>query len=126
VKLPLPERMDFRGMVDGRVIIKTSEDWTAGGSTIPAGALVSVDRAQFNGGPMTPTVLFQPTARQSLDAAVATKTRVVAFVLDNVRSRVMTFTPGAKGWTSSPVTLPTTRRSTRSPRPTGVTTCTST
>jgi prolyl oligopeptidase len=106
VPLPLPQRMAFRGMVDGRVIISTSEDWTTGGKTIPAGALLSVDRAQFNGGPMTPTVLFQPTPRQSLDAAAATKTRVVAFILDNVRSRVVTFTPNAKGWTSSPVTLP--------------------
>ena len=46
VKLPLPERSDVVGMVDGRVILKTSEDWTAGGRTIPAGALVSVDRAR--------------------------------------------------------------------------------
>ncbi len=106
VRLPLPQRMDLRGMVDGRVIIKTSEDWTTGGKAIPAGALLSVDRQQFNGGPMAPTVLFQPTARQSLDAAVATRTRVVAFILDNVRSRVLAFTPDGGGWKAAPVALP--------------------
>jgi len=39
VKLPLPERGDVLGMVNGRVLLKTSEDWTTGGTTIPAGAL---------------------------------------------------------------------------------------
>ncbi len=106
VKLPLPEKSDMRGMVDGHVIMKTSEDWTAGGRTIPAGALVSVERTQLNGGPVSPTVLFQPTARQSLDGAAATRTRVVAVILDNVRSRVLTLTPRTKGWTSQPVALP--------------------
>ena len=106
MKLPLPEKSDMRGMVDGHVIMKTSEDWTAGGRTIPAGALVSVERTQLNGGPVSPTVLFQPTARQSLDGAAATRTRVVAVILDNVRSRVLTLTPRTKGWTSQPVALP--------------------
>ncbi len=31
VKLPLPERGDILGMVDGHVLLKTSEDWTTGG-----------------------------------------------------------------------------------------------
>ena len=106
IKLPLPEKSDMRGMMDGHVLIKTSEDWTAGGRTIPAGALVSVERTQLTGGPVTPTVLFQPTARQSLDGAAATRSRVVAVILDNVRSRVVTLTPGKPGWTTQPVALP--------------------
>ena len=106
VKLPLPERGDILGMVDGHVIGKTSEDWTAGGKTIPAGALVSVDLAQLNGGPVTPTVLIQPTAKQSIEQAATTKSRVIAVVLDNVRNRVVVLTPGPKGWTSKPLALP--------------------
>ena len=106
VKLPLPEKSETRGMMDGHVLIKTSEDWTAGGRTIPAGALVSVERTELNGGPVSPTVLFQPNARQSLDGAAPTRSRVVAVILDNVRSRVLTFTPGSKGWASQQVALP--------------------
>ncbi len=106
VKLPLPERGDILGMVNGRVLLKTSEDWTAGGTTIPAGALLSLELAQFTGGPITPTVLIQPTARQSIEAAATTRDRVIALVLDNVRNRVVLLTPGDKGWTSKPVALP--------------------
>ena len=105
VRVPLPDKVDLRGMVDDHVIIKTSEDWTVNGRTITAGALVSVERTEFSGGSMSPVVLFQPSATQSLDAVAVTRTRVVAFILDNVRSRVMTFTMGAKGWTSSPVPM---------------------
>ena len=106
MKLPLPERGDILGMVNGRVLLKTSEDWTAGGTTIPAGALLSLELAQFTGGPITPTVLIQPTARQSIEAAATTRDRVIALVLDNVRNRVVLLTPGEKGWTSKPVALP--------------------
>ena len=106
MKLPLPERGDMLGMVDGRVLLKTSEDWTAGGTTIPAGALLSLELTQFTGGPITPTVLIQPTARQSIEAAATTRDRVIALVLDNVRNRVVLLTPGDKGWTSKPVALP--------------------
>ncbi len=106
VKLPLPEKYDIRGMVDGRVIIKTSEDWTPSAKMIPAGALVSVDRTQLNGGPIAPTVMFQPGPRQSVDQAAATRTNVVLVVLDNVINAVSVYTPGAKGWTSAPVKLP--------------------
>jgi len=106
VKLPLPERGDILGMVDGHVLLKTSEEWTTAGVTIPAGALLSLELAQFTGGPITPTVLIQPTARQSIEAAATTRNRVIALVLDNVRNRVVLLTPGAKGWASKPVALP--------------------
>ena len=106
VKLPLPERSDVVGMVNGRVILKTSEEWNAGGRVIPAGALVSVPRTELNGGPVAPTVVFQPGPRQSIDGVAATRSRVLAVVLDNVRGRVRAFTPSGKGWTSGPVALP--------------------
>ncbi len=106
VKLPLPERGDVLGMVNGHVIGKTSEDWTVGGKVIPAGVLLSVELSQLNGGPVMPTVLIQPTAQQSIEAAATTKGQVIALLLDNVRSRVVVLTPGAKQWASRQVALP--------------------
>lgn len=106
VKLPLPARSRLAGMVNGQVLVTTSEDWAVDGRTVPAGALLAVDRRQFTGGPMTPVVIFQPNARQSVDGVTATKDRVVVTILDNVRSRVVTYTHGASGWRAHPVTLP--------------------
>jgi prolyl oligopeptidase len=106
VKLPIPEKVNILGMVDGHVVIQTSEDWSSAGKTIPAGALVSVDYRQLTGGPITPTVIFQPNARQSISGAAATKTKLVATILDNVRGRALIFTPSASGWSSRTVALP--------------------
>lgn len=106
VKIPVPDRSNIWGMLNGQVLIKTSEDWTVGGKTLPAGVLVSVDKAQLNGGPISPVVMFQPTARQSIERIGTTKGRALVVVLDNVRSRVLSFTRQGTGWTSSPIKLP--------------------
>lgn len=105
VKLAIPEKASILGMVDGQVVIQTSEDWTAGGRTVPAGALVAVDHRQLGGGAIVPTVIFQPGPRQSVDGAAVTKGRLIATILDNVRGRAMIFTPGATGWASRTVPL---------------------
>ncbi|TPG43641.1 S9 family peptidase [Sphingomonas koreensis] len=108
VKLPIPAKANPLGMVDGRVIIQTSEDWTAGGKAIPAGALVSVTLADLqNGGALTPTVIFQPGPRQSIDGAAPTRDKLLVVYSDNVRGRAATYTPAANGgWTSTPIALP--------------------
>ncbi len=59
--------------------------------------MLSLELAQFTGGPIVPTVLIQPTARQSIEAAATTRDRVIALVLDNVRNRVVLLTPGRQG-----------------------------
>jgi prolyl oligopeptidase len=106
VKLPIPEKSNILGMVDGKVVIQLSEDWMEGGRSIKAGALVSVDHTRLTGEPLSPTVIFQPGPRQSVDGASVTRTRVIASVLDNVRGRAMIFTPSAKGWEPRTVSLP--------------------
>ena len=106
VKLPIPLKSNIIGMVDGHVVIQTSEDWASGGRTIPAGALVSVEQGALTGGPIKPTVIFQPGPRQSIDGASVTRTRVIASILDNVRGRAMILRPSATGWTAHSVALP--------------------
>ena len=106
VKLPIPEKANITQLVNGQLVVQLSEGWTAGGRTIPAGALVSVDYRQLTGGPITPRLIFQPGPRQSINDVRGTRTRLVATILDNVRGRAMVFTPSAKGWTSQSIPLP--------------------
>ncbi|WP_278394246.1 prolyl oligopeptidase family serine peptidase [Sphingobium yanoikuyae] len=106
-RLALPARSQLQGMVDGQVLIQTSEAWTSGGVTVPAGALASVAlKALQDGGVLTPEILFAPTPRQSIDGVVATQNRVVLSLNDNVRGRVRVYARGAKGWSVQPVDLP--------------------
>ena len=68
------------------LFVELRSDWTTGGRTYPAGALLVTGFDQFMAGGRDFTVLFEPSARRSL--AYVTDTRdVMAFkVLDNVRS----------------------------------------
>ncbi|EQB10160.1 peptidase [Sphingobium quisquiliarum P25] len=106
-KLPLPARSSLQGLMQGQLLIQTSEPWVSGGVTVPAGALASVSLGDMKaGGVLTPRILFAPNARQSIDGVAATRSRVVVTINDNVRGRVLTFASGADGWTSEPVKLP--------------------
>ena len=102
VKLDVPDRVFPSGMVDGQVIFSTSEAW----GQIPAGAIASAPLAEVRKGRFTPTLVFAPTDRQSVDGVSVTRDHVVASVYDNVRGRAMVFTHGKAGWTSRAVALP--------------------
>ncbi|MGN6268909.1 MAG: prolyl oligopeptidase family serine peptidase [Sphingomonas sp.] len=108
VQLPIPKKVNLAGMVAGRVLFQTSEDWAAGGTTIPAGALVSVTLDDLrNGGDLNPTVVFQPGPRESIDGAAVTKDKLILVYSDNVRGRAAVYTPEADGgWSSKPLALP--------------------
>ena len=106
-KLPLPAKSSLQGMVDGQVLIQTSENWTSGGVTVPIGSLAAVPLEALRSGEMLkPQILFAPNARQSIDGMSATKGHVILSINDNVRGRVMVLTPGANGWSSKAVSLP--------------------
>lgn len=106
-RLALPAKSQLQGMVDGQVLIQTSEEWASGGVTVPAGALASVAlKALQDGGVLTPEILFAPTPRQSIDGVVATQNRVVLSLNDNVRGRVRVYARAASGWSAQPVDLP--------------------
>jgi prolyl oligopeptidase len=106
-RLPLPAKSQLQGMVQGQVLIQTSEAWTSGGVSVPAGALCTVSlTALQSGAVLRPQILFAPTPRQSIDSVAATKGHVILSYNDNVRGRVMVLTPGAQGWTSKAVPLP--------------------
>ncbi len=103
VPIAVPARADLEGFVDGRLVFRVNEAWSAaGGAAIPAGALVAVDPT----GRAAPETIFAPGARQSVDAATATKDRVIAAIYDNVRGRAISFARTPGGWVGTPIALP--------------------
>lgn len=105
-RVPIPPKATLSGMVDGNVIITTSEEWKSGGITIPTGAVATVPLSAIRaGGELKPVLIFAPSARQSVGGVATTKSRLIVTILDNVRGRALVFTPSAKGWTSTPLAL---------------------
>ncbi len=83
------------------LLVELRTDWTVGGKTWPAGALLAADFDDFLKGKREFDVLFAPTERSALTGWTATKSHVLVSSLDNVRSRLTVQTPGKDGWTSS-------------------------
>jgi len=104
--LPLPAKSTLEGMVAGQIILRTSEDWTAGGVTIPAGGVAAVTLADLPAGTARPVAIFTPGARQSVEQVSVTGGHVILAVTDNVRGRALIATPGAAGWATQTLTLP--------------------
>jgi len=108
-KLGVPAKADIEGMVGGRVLIAPKEDWNAGGSTFPAGSLVSVDLAAMRADPehLKPTLVFAPGPRESLQEVETTKSSAVVVTYENVRGRAYVYTPEASGaWNRRRLDLP--------------------
>ena len=63
-------------------------DWTVGGKTYPAGALLAIDLEAFLKGERAFDVLFEPTERKSLADVSPTRHFILLNELDNVRSRI--------------------------------------
>jgi prolyl oligopeptidase len=63
-------------LFDGQLIVKIEEDWPAAGAQFKQGMLVSIDLAQAIAKPdaLQPTIVFAPTARQSVEEVSGTKT----------------------------------------------------
>lgn len=109
-KLGLPLKASVEDLVAGRLLIKLEADWRPEGSTatLAQGSVVSVELAAAMADParLKPTVVFAPGPRQSVETVAATKDRVLLDVYDNVRGRVLAFTPTPTGWARARIPLP--------------------
>jgi len=109
VKLALPLKSGFAGMVDGQILVQLSEPWKEGDTSIEAGALVSFDAAGAAAHPdrLDPVTIFAPGPRESVGGVSTTRDRVLASIYQNVRGRVFAFTRVADGsWTPQRLSLP--------------------
>ncbi|THD62644.1 MAG: S9 family peptidase [Phenylobacterium sp.] len=107
-RLGIPSKASVDDLIDGRVLIRTEEDWTAGGKTFVAGSLAWTTLAALKADPahLKPTLLYAPGPRESLDETATTEGKLLVTVLDNVRSRAYVYTPGAAGFSRTKLDLP--------------------
>ena len=66
------------------LLLELRDDWTVGGKTYPAGALLAADFEDFLAGERRFDVLFEPTERKSLAGFSPTRNHVLLNELDNV------------------------------------------
>ena len=85
------------------LLLELRSDWTVGGKTWPAGALLAANFDDFLGGKRTFDMLFEPTERKSLAEFAPTRDAIILNELDNVRNKlyVLRYTEGA--WTRTPM-----------------------
>ncbi len=108
-RLAIPAKAGPTAILDGQVIIKLSEDWVAGGTTIKSGGLASFSTATAMQTPdaLAPVAIVEPGPRESVSGASATKHHLMVGMTDNVRGRVYSFTRAANGtWSRTLLPLP--------------------
>jgi prolyl oligopeptidase len=85
------------------LLIELREDWSAGGGTWPAGALLATDLEGHLRGERRFEVLFEPGERRSLAGYSPTRNHILVNELDNVRNRVYVASRHEGGWTRQPL-----------------------
>jgi prolyl oligopeptidase len=85
------------------LLVTLRTDWTVGGKTYPAGALIATDFEGFLKGGRAFDVLFEPTDRKSLAGFSATKNYFLLNELDNIRNRLYVLAHKDGKWTREPL-----------------------
>jgi prolyl oligopeptidase len=108
-QLDLPRKASLLGLLQNRLVVRVAEAWTVNGTSLPAGALLSLDLPAATTAPshLAPTAIFVPGPRETFDGSVATRNRLVVTTYENVRGRAVIYTPGANGgWSRRSLHLP--------------------
>jgi len=106
VKLEIPEDASPQGMFKGYMLMSLRSDWTVGGATYPADALLAIGVEDFLAGGRAFDVLFKPEARISLGGVSTTRNHLMVSTLDNVRSKFYSYTLTDGAWSHEEVPLP--------------------
>jgi len=102
IKIEVPD--DAEVEVDREWLLVTLRtNWTTGGKTYPAGALIVTHFEGFLKGGRSFDVLFEPTARKSLAGFSATRNYFLLNELDNIRSRIDVLAHKDGHWTREPL-----------------------
>jgi len=97
IRLYLPSKMNLHGLLDGRLIFTTLEDWRghrAGDLLAYAPDQVLTEKSDVVQADAT---IFAPGPRQSVEQVAVTAHKVVAAIYDNVRGGLMAFGTDSRG-----------------------------
>ena len=108
VSVPLPEDAEFEDILAGRLIAKLQSPLTAGGRTLPEGAIVSYDLASIRAGRAAqPQLVMAPSKTQAIEEVAASDTILWVKALDDVSGKLFALRPAADGsWSRTAVALP--------------------
>jgi prolyl oligopeptidase len=102
VRLGLPDKITNFALVAGQFVLQIGEAWSAGGTDLPAGAIVAMPLAAVleDPGHLVPRLVYAPGERDSIDEFSATRSTLLVALYSNVRGRLLVFAPHADGsWT---------------------------
>jgi len=85
------------------LLVELRDDWTIGGKTYPAGALIATDFEAFLKGERNFDTIFEPGPRRSLQAYSPTLHTILVTELDNVKNRVYVAARKDGKWTREPL-----------------------
>lgn len=110
-ELAIPRKADPAGLLAGRLLIETHEDWTPdpAGPKFAQGSLLSVRLADILRDPAHPhpTVVFAPTADEFLSQSATTHSHLIVTTLKHVLGRAYVYTPtGQDGWSIRTLDVP--------------------
>jgi prolyl oligopeptidase len=100
VKIDVPNSTG-KGVAREWLTLELREPWEVDGKTYKAGALLATRFDDFMAGKRKFDVLFEPTDSTSLAGASWTRNHVVLNVLDDVKNKLIVFTPSDSGWERS-------------------------
>jgi prolyl oligopeptidase len=107
--LAIPDKADVAELIDGRVVVKLDQDWSAAGPQFTAGSVAEIDLAALKAAPgkLKPSIVWKPGPRDSIQRIGSTRDKLLISTLSNVRGRAFVYTPKAGGgWTSAQLDLP--------------------
>ncbi len=102
IKIEKPDDADA-GVHREWLVIRLRTDWTVGGKTYPAGALVAANFEHFLAGKRDLDILFKPGARTSLASYSTTRNAILINELDNVKNRLYVLRNDRGHWSRSPI-----------------------
>ncbi|MCK9995783.1 MAG: S9 family peptidase [Candidatus Krumholzibacteria bacterium] len=106
VKLEFPEDAEMKGIFKEQLLLSLRTDWTVGGNTYPADALLAIGLEDFLAGGRSFDQLFQPEDRISLSRVSTTRDHLLVTTMDNVSSKLYKYSFTDKGWTHKEIELP--------------------
>jgi prolyl oligopeptidase len=108
--LAIPAKANLAGLIDGRVLLSISEDWTPEGQTqhFKAGSLLELNLKAVLADParLKPRIVFEPTAKEFLQGSATTKDHLLITTLNHVQGSAYIYTPTSTGWTKKQLPVP--------------------
>ncbi|MEO7312404.1 MAG: prolyl oligopeptidase family serine peptidase [Chitinophagaceae bacterium] len=106
VKLDLPEDCNISGILNNQLIVKLKSDWDLNGKIYKLGSVISLNATALIKGRKEIHVVFEPDAATSIEDISSTKNKLLANVLNNVKSELYIYSFAGGKWVKEKVKAP--------------------